>query len=36
MQLSPDLKTSEANTGTAAAVTSPWTSPSTEHGDNSI
>lgn len=29
MQLRPDLKAAEVNTGTAAVVNSPWTSPST-------
>lgn len=36
MQLRPDLKAAEVNTGTVAVVNSPWTSPSTEHGDNSV
>lgn len=36
MQLRPDLKAAEVNTGTAAVVSSPWTSPSTEHSDSSI
>ena len=33
MQLRPDLKPGEVNTGSAAVVSSPWTSPRTEHGD---
>ena len=36
MQLRPDINAAEVNTGTATVVSSPWTSPSTEHGDNSV